>query len=330
MGRRPKQYNQAERLALMIRALAARAWTVNDLAQEFAVSRRQVYRDLARIEEQGHPLAQSDGAGERTWQLPLGYRGLPPISLTPLELMSLYLARSNLAYLAGTPFMSDLDGVLAKITSGLPQRTINHLERIGHCFLPLLRPLRHYDKQTEALRALQKALLLQRTALVRHQRPSRGEEAEHRVDPYAFQLYQNGLYLLAYSHTAAGYRSFAVERIRHVELTGETFVVRNDFSPEKLDQSFGIMEEAPQTIRVRFSRPVAHFVKERQWHPTQRIEEIDGGDVIVTIQAGGLDEVASWVLSWGENATALEPPTLVETVLRKLSAALGQYLAKIR
>jgi proteasome accessory factor B len=330
MGRRPKQYSQAERLALMSRALASRAWTVNDLAQEFTVSRRQVYRDLKQIEDEGHPLAQSDGAGERTWQLPLGYRGLPPISLTPLEVMSLYLARSNLAYLAGTPFMSDLDGVLAKITAGLPQRTINHLERIGQCFLPLLRPLRRYDKQTQVLKTLQKALLLQRSALIRHRRPNRGTEAEHRVDPYALRLYQNGLYLFAYSHTAAAYRLFAVERIRHVELTGESFALRKDFSPEKLDEGFGIMEEAPQTIRVRIRREAAHFVRERQYHPTQTIEEIEGGDVIVTMQAGGVDEIASWVLSWGEDATALEPPALVKTILHKLSAALAQYPAKIR
>jgi hypothetical protein len=51
--------------------------------------------------------------------LPLGYKGLCPITLTSLELMSLYLARSNLSYLAGTPFMDDLDGVLAKIAAGL-------------------------------------------------------------------------------------------------------------------------------------------------------------------------------------------------------------------
>jgi predicted DNA-binding transcriptional regulator YafY len=113
-------------------------------------------------------------------------------------------------------------------------------------------------------------------------------------------------------------------------LTGETFSVRDDFFAEKLDESFGIMEEAPQTIRIKFGRPVAHFVKERLWHPTQRIEEIDGGDVIVTMRAGGLDEIASWVLSWGENATALEPSALVETVLRKLSSAIAQYPAKIR
>ena len=42
MGRRPRQYSQAERLAGMIRALAARACTINDLAQEFAVTRRHV------------------------------------------------------------------------------------------------------------------------------------------------------------------------------------------------------------------------------------------------------------------------------------------------
>jgi proteasome accessory factor B len=226
--------------------------------------------------------------------------------------------------------MSDLDGVLTKITAGLPQRTVNHLERIGQCFLPLLRPLRRYDKQTEALKTLQKALLLQRTAFIRHRRPSRGKDTEHRVDPYALRLYQNGLYVFAYSHTAAAYRLFAVERIRNVELTGETFSVREDFSPEKLDESFGIMEEAPQTIRVRIRRKAAHFVKERQYHPTQTIEEIEGGDVIVTMQAGGLEEIASWVLSWGEDATALEPPALVETVIHKLSAARAQYPAKIR
>lgn len=313
-----------------MRALAARSWTINDLAQELGVTRRQVYRDLGHIEKEGHPLIHDEGADERTWRLPLGYKGLRPITLTPLELMSLYLARSHLAYLAGTPFVADLDGVFAKITSGLPQRTINHLERIGRCFLPLLRPLRRYDQQPEVLKILQKALLLQKTAVIRHQRPDRGREAEHRVDSYALRLYQNGLYLVAYSHTAAQHRSFAVERIRHAELTGDTFAVRDDFSPEKLDESFGVTEEEPQRIRIRIAREAAHFVRERQYHPTQTIEEAGNGDVIVAMRAGGVDEIASWILSWGEKAVALEPPALVEAVRRKLASALAQYSPKIR
>jgi proteasome accessory factor B len=40
----------------MVRVLASRAVTVNELAEECGITRRQVYRDLARIQEEGHPL----------------------------------------------------------------------------------------------------------------------------------------------------------------------------------------------------------------------------------------------------------------------------------
>lgn len=56
MGRQPKSYSQADRLMQMIRTLASRAVTVNEVAESFAITRRQVYRDLSRIQEDGHPL----------------------------------------------------------------------------------------------------------------------------------------------------------------------------------------------------------------------------------------------------------------------------------
>ena len=129
-GRRAKSYSQAERLARMMRALASRGMTIREMAEEFAIERRQVYRDLARIEEEGHPLVQSQDFGEGTWQLTLNYKGLPPITLSPYELMSLYLAKSHLAFLKGTPFWEDLESVIAKVEAGLPVRTTNHLELV--------------------------------------------------------------------------------------------------------------------------------------------------------------------------------------------------------
>ena len=71
LGRRPTRYSQAERLSRMVRTLASRASTMKDLAQEFAITRRQAYRDLQRIEEEGHPLTHTEEPGERLWQLPL-------------------------------------------------------------------------------------------------------------------------------------------------------------------------------------------------------------------------------------------------------------------
>ena len=90
-----ESYAQAKRLGGMMWTLASRAVTINELAGEFGITRRQVYRDLAEIEDEGHPLERSDGSGEQTWQLPLGYKGLPPITLTPYDLMSLQLARKS-------------------------------------------------------------------------------------------------------------------------------------------------------------------------------------------------------------------------------------------
>ena len=83
-GRRPKRYSQAARLARMMRMLASRACTIKELAQGFAISARQVRRDLEEIEAEGHPLIGSDDIGEKTWQLPLGYKGLPPVTLPEL------------------------------------------------------------------------------------------------------------------------------------------------------------------------------------------------------------------------------------------------------
>lgn len=116
----------------MMRTLVSRGVTVNELAQEFSITRRQVYRDLQEIEEGGHPLTSSDDPGEKTWRLPLQYSGLPPITLNRYELMSLQLARANLNHLEGTPFMEDLDAVIAKMATSLPAKTANHLERIVH------------------------------------------------------------------------------------------------------------------------------------------------------------------------------------------------------
>ena len=85
-----------------------------------------------------------------------------------------------------------------------------------------------------------------------------------------------------------------------------------------------------QRIRIRFSKDVAYLVKERQWHPTQMITLNKNGDVTLTMQTGGLDEMASWILSWGPNAQVLAPPALIESVTNQLTAASKHYSRKSR
>jgi proteasome accessory factor B len=183
-GRKPKAYSQADRLARMMRTLASRACTINELAQEFSISSRQVRRDLAEVEAEGYPLTSSDDPGEKAWQLPLGYKGLPPVTLTRYELMSLQMARSNISHLKGTPFSEDLDAVIAKVAASLPAKTANHLERIAQVFTPLQRGTRSYVEKN--------SLLLQLTVELIYKKPDANKASNYRIDLYALVLYEHG------------------------------------------------------------------------------------------------------------------------------------------
>jgi proteasome accessory factor B len=325
-GRKRGSYTQAERFARMMRTLASRAVTINELADEFGITRRQVYRDLAEIEDEGHPLERSDGSGEKTWQLPLGYKGLQPITLTPYDLMSLQLARANLSHLDGTPFVEDMDTTIAKIIASLPAKTANHLERIVQAITLHPRALRYYSGKKDLLLNLRKALLLQRTVRIVYRKPGELRSSNYPVNPYTLVLYEHGLYVRGYSHRSREERLFTVDRMKQVALTEEPFEIPTSYSStERYADQFGLIEELPQEVRILFSQDVAHLMQERQWHPSQRVRKLKNGSVEVSFHAGGLDEIAWWVLSWGKEAKVLSPPKLVKIMTDQLSKSLKHY-----
>jgi predicted DNA-binding transcriptional regulator YafY len=310
----------------MTRALASRSITVKELAYEFSISRRQVYRDLNSIAEQGHPLTRNGEGADSSWQLPLGYKGLPPIALSPYELMSLQLARADLSYLDGTPFVEDLDQTLAKLRAALSDKVLNHLDRLVQVFAPLAKPIRKYAGQAGLLRDLRKALLLQLTIELQYIKPGENKPAHYRIDPHALVLYQHALYVTAYSHSSKEERLFLVDRMRRLDLTEERFELPGGYAAEKrLAQLFGLMEEAPQDIRLWVSADVAHFFRESQWHASQQVMPQQDGSLLVTLKAGGIEEIGRWVLSWGKEVKVLEPPELVSLLKQQLAASLRHY-----
>jgi len=320
-GRKPKPYSQAARINVMARRLTGGA-TVGELADEFQITKRQVHRDLQHLEESGYPLEQENGR----WKLPSGFKGLET-AVSPYELMSLYFAKSHLDYLNGTPLAADLEAVIQKVEAGLPDKVRNHIERIVTAFEPLQRPVRDYAAQKNVLDALRKALLRQLTVvLLGYQKPGVGRSKDYKVDPYRLVLHQNGLYLTGYSHSARDLRTFAVERIKKVEVTEDMFELPKSFSLEKqFKHSFGLIDEPPQEVKIWISPDWAYFVKERKWHPTQTLRPQKDGSVILTMKCGGLDELTAWILSLGPDAKVLGPSELVEKVSRLLALAAKSY-----
>ena len=60
------------------------------------------------------------------------------------------------------------------------------------------------------------------------------------------------------------------------------FTMRPEYAARaRSRKAFGLIEGELMDVRVQFFREAADYFNERQWHPTQRVNTLENGDVIV-------------------------------------------------
>lgn len=328
-GKPARKYSQAARLHDVIRILEARyGATVDELAAECEVTRRTVYRDLDAITAAGYPLVpERQGDGTVLYRFVTGFKNIPPITFSLPELMTLYLCRGQLSFLQGTPFQEDLDAIFGRIRSSLPPRSVAHLERIAEAVAPRFQGVHDYRQQHDILADLREALLFQYRIRL-HYTPARREPEVYLFDPYTLLFTQGALYLGGYAHNRKALRLFLVDRVQGVELSRERFEVPEDFSPEQLTGgAFGLVNEPPLAIRVRFAPEVAYLAGERVWHPSQQCVSSDDGSVTLSLAAGGKTEILAWLYGFVPHVEVLEPAELREAFVAGLRAGLARHAA---
>ena len=311
-GRPARKYSQAGRVHDVIRLIEARhGISATELARETGVGARTIQRDLVAIQEAGYPLISDWQEGEKLYRFLTRFKDVPPISFTLQELMTLSLLRSQLDLLKGTPFLDDMQSVFSKVNSVLPPRLAAHMERIAQVSHPLLQGRRDYSRSGELLRQLRHALLYQLTVTISYRSAGRGEPASYRVDPYTLLFQKGGIYLLGFARERQALRTFALERICALEPGKERFQIPEGFNAgQALEEAFGIVAEPPMQVEIRFSPRIAHAIRDRVWHASQRISEQADGGVLLSFRAGGKMEILSWLLSYGAHAELLAPEHL--------------------
>ncbi|RNC70732.1 MAG: transcriptional regulator [Desulfuromonadales bacterium] len=326
-GKPAKKYSQAARVHDLIRLIEARhGVAIEEMAEETGVDRRTIHRDLNAIHDAGYPLVSDWLDGRKIYRFLTRFKDVPPVTFTLQELVSLSFFRSQLQFLDGTPFREDLDAVFRKINSVLPPRYAAHMERIADVSLPLLHGGRDYRPVAEALASLRDALIFQYRVKISYRARGKGRPGVYLVDPYTLVFYKGGLYLVGYAHNRKALRTFAAERIAGVEVLKERFEIPDDYHPgERLKGAFGIVEEEPREVVVRFSPEIAHAVGERLWHPSQTVRTEPDGSLILSFTAGGRMEIVSWILSYGSHAEVLAPQELREEVGRTAAAMADAY-----
>lgn len=156
-----------------------------------------------------------------------------------------------------------------------------------------------------------------------------GEASDRLLEPLGLVCKRNVWYLLARKAGSIENRTYRVDQIVNLTVRdSEKFVYPDDFSlAEQIGASWGVFyNDEVAAVQLKFSRKVAHRVKNLRYHPSQKIiEECADGSVILGFEVCGLVEMQSWILQWGSQVEVLEPLELRKEILQTAQSIVKQY-----
>lgn len=302
--------------------------TINELCREMTVTRRTLYRDLEMVADAGYRFVKEGGGGgfSKKWRFPPGMRKAPDKPYTESELLSLYFCMNLLQPFRGTPLRDGLESLLAKIEATFTEEEREYFGDLVFTHVAKMTPSKDYRRHAASVGALSRACLEHRKVEVTY-RAGDDQSKTYAFSPYCIAYYGGELYTIGWSDLRKSVRTLRVDRIRTIKPLGEKFERPKDFDPEDyLGRSFGIYSEGEQEkVEIEFAKEASRTVLEREWHPTQRIEQGPGGKVTLKMTVQGVHEVARWVLYHAPYAKVLEPKELRETVAANAAKALALH-----
>lgn len=304
---------------------SGRSYSADALADELDVSRRTVFRDLKLLEGAGIPFRfQHDAKGYRVENS----LSLPPVHLTIEETLALLVSTRKMVSSDVHPLYRAAMSASLKIESGLPSAVVEHCGAWLAGLDVQWSPMSSAEAVDDLFRQLQSALAQHLRLFLVYDSVYDGEEIRLFVDPVRLIFATRGWYLIAWSHKHESYRTFKVDRIMSVEMTGDAFEPHKDFSTAAYfgDAWRMIPEGHTHVVRLRFSAIVAASVEEVYWHHTQHTDFDDKGRLLFSAKVDGLNEIAPWVLGYGEHVEVLGPVELRDLVRKKAEAIVANAL----
>jgi predicted DNA-binding transcriptional regulator YafY len=303
-----------------------------DLADKTGLAPKQVWRYLNTLEALGFPLRrQRDGKEEMVAMERDAQKRLRLLPFTSEELTALYFYLSLSPYVHDTSPLGSLYTACQKIATFL-QDDLQGGSQPSAAFLPFAKHYKAYGtpQTQDILKSLIQALLESRVCCVTYQTPTAETARSHWIQPYTLCLYNGGLYLFAHRPEDDALMVLSVERIRAINVEDLSFMKDLDVLrriEDRRQRAFGIIDDGEElSVTLKFTAEQAPYVRERVWHPSQRLEEREDGSLILRLQASGEFEIMRWILGWGREVEVLEPPELRQALAQRLQTATRQYV----
>lgn len=319
---------QVNRILAIVRDLhRTGGMDIYEIAEKYGTVTRTIRRDLDCIQAIGIPLIEeiADDGKRKRWQI--AYQDKLAKLADLLEVshyLALRVAMDGPVAKRSTLFaaLEDLSDKVANALGAADHQRLRAIEGAFHSY----EKFAYEETPPELFWPIITAIAERRICKVIYRAARPGQkEKEIRLLPLKIFSFQGALYLHAFVYKHENVITLNLQRMLSIRATDEKGTPPAGYRPEKLEETaFGVFVGTEEKkFRFHFSAELAPFIRERRWHSTQRLRDLDDGRVELTFTCADSPELKNWVASWRDGVEVLEPSSL-----RAELAALGRALTK--
>lgn len=282
--------------------------TAPELAERFEVSRRTINRDIEDLCKAGIPIRTAQGTGGGI-SIMDGYR-MDRTILTSKDMQMIFAGLRSLDSVSGSSYYCQL---MEKIQAGSSEFISGRDS--------MLIDLSSWYKGSLApkIEVIQRAI--ENRHLLRFQYYAPSGESSRAVEPYYLVFQWSSWYVWGWCTSRKDYRLFKLNRMDRVAETDKEFVSRNAPMPDLSNEKI-----FPGGIKVK-----ALFTPDMKWRLVEEFgphcfTEADDGRLLFTADYTDMENLVTWLLTFGAKAEVLEPIEARDIIRRNAEETLQIYM----
>ena len=315
-------------LELLQTLQSGKGQNASGLAKKCGISRRTVFRDLETLRTAGVPL-EFDAESQRYF-IPSTFF-LPPTNFTAAEALSIIALAGELGDRQRLPFYEPARQAALKLESSLPHALREELNSITRAIQIQLDPVNPLQGKAAVYQQLVDAIAAGLVVSIAYESLTEWETIKTQLRPYRLLFSRRSWYVIGRSTLHKEVRTFNLARISALKTTKQNYKIPRNFSlAGYLRNAWHLIPEPGRDhqVVIRFQPLVARNVAEVVWHKTQHLVFLENGGLDFHARVSGLNEIAWWVLGYGDQAKVLKPTRLRRLVARRAANMHAMYEAE--
>lgn len=288
-----------------------------ELAAQFEVSVRTIYRDIETICAAGVPVITYAGRNGG-FGLIEDYRRAGTL-LTKDEILSSLVALNGLSK---TIEDRTINNAIEKIKGLLPSEKLESLKNSQKELIMDLKPWWENDTENIKMKTVREAIK-NNTLIEFIYTNNRGEVINRRIEPMSLVFKRYDWYLFGYCLLRKDYRFFKLSRIRELIITVEKFERRKkELSLSSVEKELDWKDE-PVELVIRFDPKVR--VMAEDVFGFDNLELNDDSSGIARVNWPEDSWVYSTLLGFGEHIEVLQPDSVRKEIIKRSKAIIDRY-----